>query len=128
MATSTKSAEKPVKAASKPTAAAKAKTTKTPTKAPAKAAAPAAAKVVKKAAAPKAPAVKKAPAEKAAKPVAAKKAAVPKLASEKRRYYVEVSAYYLAERRGFHGGSQLEDWVRAEAEIDRLLQEGILKP
>lgn len=94
---------------------------------------PAAAKTVKKAATAKAPAVrkpaaKKPAAEKAAKPVAAKQVAAPELAPEKRRYYVEVSAYYLAERRGFHGGSQLEDWVRAEAEIDRLLQEGILKP
>ncbi len=49
------------------------------------------------------------------------------LSDEQRRYYVEVAAYYIAERRGFCG-SQLEDWVQAEAEIDRLLSEGILKP
>jgi len=42
--------------------------------------------------------------------------------------YVEVAAYYIAERRGFQGGSELEDWVQAEAKIDRLLREGILKP
>lgn len=124
MATSTKSSDKPAKTISKPAAATKTKTAKTP----AKVATPAAAKTVKKAAAPKAPAVKKAPAAKTVKPVAAKKPAGPKLAPEKRRFYVEVSAYYIAERRGFHGGSQLEDWVQAEAEIDRLLQEGILKP
>lgn len=54
--------------------------------------------------------------------------AVPTLTAEQRRYYVEIAAYYIAERRGFGGGSQLEDWVQAEAEIDRLLREGILKP
>lgn len=53
---------------------------------------------------------------------------VPALTQEQRRYYVEVAAYYIAERRGFGGGSQLEDWVQAETEIDRLLKEGILKP
>jgi hypothetical protein len=127
MATSTKSGDKPAKTISKPAAAAKTKAAKAPAKAPAKAA-PAAAKPVKKAIAPKAPAVKKAPAAKPAKPAAAKKPGSPKLADERRRFYVEVAAYYMAERRGFHGGSQLEDWVQAEAEIDRLLQEGILKP
>jgi hypothetical protein len=57
----------------------------------------------------------------------AKKGNVPALSDEQRRYYVEVAAYYIAERRGF-SGSQLEDWVQAEAEIDQLLREGILKP
>lgn len=50
------------------------------------------------------------------------------LAPDQRRYYVEVAAYYIAERRGFRGDSQLDDWVAAEAEIDRLLREGILNP
>lgn len=119
MATTTKSADKPAKTITKPATATKTKTAK----------APAAAKTVKKAAAPKVTAVKKAPAAKTAKPVTAKKPAAPKkLAAEKRRYYVEVAAFYIAERRGFHGGSQLEDWVQAEAEINRLLQEGVLKP
>lgn len=53
---------------------------------------------------------------------------VPVLPADQRRYYVEIAAYYIAERRGFGGGSQLEDWVQAEAEIDRLLREGVLKP
>lgn len=52
---------------------------------------------------------------------------VPVLPEEQRRHYIEVAAYYIAERRGFCG-SQLEDWVQAEAEIDRLLREGILRP
>lgn len=28
------------------------------------------------------------------------------------------AAYYAAERRGFKGGSELEDWLAAEREID----------
>jgi hypothetical protein len=45
---------------------------------------------------------------------------------EKRKHYVEMAAYYIAERRGFAPGDLLDDWVRAEAEIDRLLAEGRL--
>jgi hypothetical protein len=45
---------------------------------------------------------------------------------EQRRHYVEMAAYYIAERRGFAPGDPLEDWVQAEAEIDRLLAEGRL--
>ena len=45
---------------------------------------------------------------------------------EQRRCYVEVAAYHIAERRGFAPGNPLEDWVQAEAEIDRLLAEGHL--
>jgi hypothetical protein len=125
MATTTKSGEKPVKAkpaAEKATAPAK----------PAATAKPAAAKPVAKPVAKAAPA--KAPAVTAAKPAAPKKeaaAAKPKLtplAPDQRRYYVEVAAYYIAERRGFPGESQLNDWVEAENEIDRLLSEGILNP
>lgn len=91
----------------------------------------------------KAPAVKKPePAAKkvATKPVAAKplpKAAAPKAAAarakkpksvppEQRRNYIEMAAYYIAERRGFAPGNPLEDWVQAEAEIDWLLAQGRL--
>lgn len=45
---------------------------------------------------------------------------------QQRRHYIEVAAYYIAERRGFMGGSEAEDWVTAEAEIDRLLAAGKL--
>ncbi len=81
----------------------------------------------------------------AAKPAAAKPAAAkpaPKVAEtpaparakktttlvppEQRQHYVEVAAYHIAERRGFNPDYVLEDWVQAEAEIDRLLREGIL--
>jgi surface antigen len=126
MATTSKNGDKPEKPAAK--AAAKPKTPKSvkETKATSESA-------VKKPAAKKAAAPKKAAAKKAVT-VTSKPATVAKtrsganLTPEQRRYYVEVAAYYIAERRGFQGGSQLEDWANAEAEIDRLLREGILKP
>jgi hypothetical protein len=97
-----------------------------------KTAAKPAAKTAAKAPAAKPAASKPAPAKSAAaaKPArtTAKKPAAPALSPEQRRYYVEVAAYYIAERRGFHGGGELDDWVTAEAEIDRLLREGVLKP
>ena len=75
---------------------------------------------------PKAPG-KAAPAATTAKaarrPRARKPAGVP---LEQRRHYIEMAAYYIAERRGFAPGDPLEDWVQAEAEIDRLLAAGRL--
>lgn len=44
-----------------------------------------------------------------------------------RRNYIEVAAYHIAEQRGFQGGSELEDWLQAEQEVDRLLLEGLLE-
>lgn len=46
------------------------------------------------------------------------------LTPERRYHYVEVAAYYLAERRGFDAGSADDDWTQAELQIDRLLAEG----
>lgn len=48
------------------------------------------------------------------------------VSEEQRRNYIEVAAYYIAERRGFSGTSALEDWTQAEAEVDRMLREGKL--
>lgn len=82
----------------------------------------------KAAAAPKAkPATKTgaAPAVAAAK---ARKPAARPVGEAQRRHYIEVAAYYIAERRGFNGGDALEDWAAAEVEIDRLLAEGRLNP
>lgn len=50
----------------------------------------------------------------------------PAVTPEQRYHYVEVAAYYIAERRGFEAGSAEEDWAQAELEIDRLLAEGQL--
>ena len=77
----------------------------------------------------KAPAKKAVPKAGAAKTVAArtKKPNKPNtVPPEQRRNYIEMAAYYIAERRGFAPGNPLEDWVQAEAEIDRLLAEGLL--
>ena len=60
------------------------------------------------------------------KPRSRKKAAgggngVPVTTEERHRMITE-AAYYLAERRGFTGGSAEDDWLQAEREIDRTLQ------
>ena len=47
---------------------------------------------------------------------------------EQRHNYIEVAAYYIAERHGFTPGREIEDWAEAEAEVDRLLAEGRLNP
>ena len=64
----------------------------------------------------------------ARKNVEAAKAVKPPASEEQRRNYIEVAAYYIAERRGFFGASALEDWTQAEAEVDRMLREGKLNP
>jgi hypothetical protein len=43
------------------------------------------------------------------------------VAPEDRLRYIAEAAYFKAEQRGFAGGSELGDWVEAEAEIDALL-------
>lgn len=118
-----------------------AKKTVTPsTEAPTKRAAakPAAAKSVAVKAAPAKPVSAKAkPAAKKATtaPTPAKKAAAPKMPTAtaiakpainlaQRNNYVEVAAFYIAERRGFAAANPADDWIAAEAEIDRLIASG----
>jgi hypothetical protein len=114
----------------------KAITTKAPVKAPIKTPAakkPAATKTVKPTApveakpalvpakaAPKAAAKTKTPAKNKVAPAA--KAAVVSL--EQRNHYVQVAAFYIAERRGFAPANPAEDWAAAENEIDRLIASG----
>jgi len=105
------------------------KTTKTTRgKAPAKKATTGAASVKAgpvKAAAPKKPVAAKAkPLAPAAARAKAKKP--PSISPEQRRNYVEIAAYYIAERRGFAPGDTVQDWTAAEAEIDRLILAGML--
>ncbi|MCP5424549.1 MAG: DUF2934 domain-containing protein [Gammaproteobacteria bacterium] len=38
---------------------------------------------------------------------------------EQRERMIAEAAYYLAEARGFQGGSPVQDWLDAEATIDR---------
>jgi hypothetical protein len=85
---------------------------------------PAVAEVIRKSA-------KRSPVAQLTKAVAEKrprKAAVPaparsssEVSAEQRRCYVEVAAYFIAERHGFTPGRENEDWIAAEAEIDRML-------
>ena len=40
-----------------------------------------------------------------------------------RRRLVAAEAYFIAERRGFAAGNELQDWVTAEAVVDSRLQQ-----
>lgn len=61
------------------------------------------------------------PAKSRASQVSAQKTVVN---AEQRANYVEVVAYYIAERRGFTEGNPVDDWLAAEAEVDRLIATG----
>lgn len=45
----------------------------------------------------------------------------PAIDPEVRRQMIARAAYYRAAQRDFAGGSELQDWLEAEAEIDRML-------
>lgn len=87
-----------------------------------------AAKAPAKSAAAPVPAPAKAAEPTPAKPAAKKKVAVSKVAHdvdpEKRANYIEVAAFYIAERRGFAPGNPEQDYLEAAAEIDRLISAG----
>ena len=68
---------------------------------------------------PAAPKPKKAAAPKKTAPVAK-----PAMSAAQRNNYVEVAAFYIAERRGFATANPADDWAAAEAEIDRLIASG----
>jgi hypothetical protein len=42
---------------------------------------------------------------------------------ERRRELVAAEAYFLAEKRGFAAGYELDDWVAAEAAVDSRVQQ-----
>lgn len=42
-------------------------------------------------------------------------------ANDERRRLIAETAYYRAQARGFASGQEIEDWLQAEAEIDRML-------
>jgi hypothetical protein len=77
--------------------------------------------------------VKKAPAAKAevkpkaaaakttAKKPAAAKSKPPSVSPEQRYLMICEAAYYKAERRGFSPENEIQDWLDAESEINRLL-------
>ncbi len=45
----------------------------------------------------------------------------PRLSPEERELLVAEAAYFIAERRGFAAGRELDDWLQAEAEVSRRL-------
>ncbi|MBE0474845.1 DUF2934 domain-containing protein [Rhodoferax sp.] len=71
-------------------------------------------------------ALKKAPAKKAAiSQVKTSPATVlPEVTPEQRHNYIEVAAFYVAQRRGFAPGNPLDDWANAEIEVDQLISAG----
>jgi len=46
---------------------------------------------------------------------------LPLPSGDQRLALIAEAAYFRAERRGFCGGSELEDWLQAEAEVDGFL-------
>jgi len=55
---------------------------------------------------------------------AAKDPAASAIGPAERHHLIEVAAYYVAERRGFHGASSHADWLQAESEIDAMIAAG----
>lgn len=41
---------------------------------------------------------------------------------EQRQQFIAQAAYFIAERRGFAPGNELEDWLQAEAEIEACMK------
>jgi hypothetical protein len=56
-------------------------------------------------------------------PVKADDAAV--IDPEQRRRLVAAEAYFFAERRGFSGGNEIDDWVAAERVVDSWLNRSL---
>lgn len=48
------------------------------------------------------------------------------ISPEQRHAMIAEAAYYRAQRRGFAAGRELQDWLAAEADIDRTLGEPTL--
>jgi hypothetical protein len=56
----------------------------------------------------------------AARPARHGRAAVKDITPVDRQQLIAEAAYYIAERRGFSPGNELEDWLQAEQEVDLL--------
>lgn len=50
--------------------------------------------------------------------------ATPITTSEERHRLISEAAYYLAEQRGFQGGSPEQDWFEAASQVDKLFMAG----
>ncbi len=49
------------------------------------------------------------------------------LSEQERRSRIELTAYYLAQRRRFQNGSALEDWLQAEHDLGIMLRQDRLE-
>jgi len=47
------------------------------------------------------------------------------ISASEREQLIAEAAYYRAERRGFQGGDPVQDWIEAEAEVERTLSTGL---
>lgn len=47
------------------------------------------------------------------------------VAPEIRRAMIAEAAYFLAEKRGFSPGDEIQDWLEAESQIESLLKHGM---
>jgi len=56
-------------------------------------------------------------------PSAGSDASTAAVSAEQRPALIERAAYLLAESRGFSPGEELDDWLAAEAEVNRQLSE-----
>ncbi len=68
---------------------------------------------------------KKSKKERAAKTklAASKKPKIAMITSEQRTAMIHTAAYYLAQKRSHMGGTQQDDWLKAEQEIDDLIKQ-----
>lgn len=61
--------------------------------------------------------------KKSAKTVISKEQAIPKQSDNvERKLMIAEAAYYRAEQRGFTPDQQIEDWLKAEKQIEEVLQ------
>ena len=51
-------------------------------------------------------------------------ASPPAISAEERYRLIAHHAYLRAEKRGFAPGNEVDDWLQAESEVDRLLRRG----
>jgi Protein of unknown function (DUF2934) len=49
----------------------------------------------------------------------------PDVAPDIRRAMIAEAAYFLAEKRGFSPGDEIQDWLEAESQIESLLRQGM---
>jgi len=69
----------------------------------------------------------KTPLAKTAKPTSRAKVTIKKtikksvISAEDRYHMIAIAAYFRAEKRGFAGGYEMEDWIASEAQIDTML-------